>query len=435
MANKNRKPADGSAPPKDENVRATNHNKAPQKRSAPKKGRAKSRSLWRYVHVIYILLFFIFWYWLEHYAAKTGKSPLWDLLSHEFFPFISFIITLVCTCLSPLSDKKRKEFFARITRPNRMDPWQHVFILAKAVWKRYFKQNTLLFIVSRILLILYVPAFAANQGLAYKMLDPLSAGVSPVETTLDETLAEISLPVSETSETGSTTTEENEPAPKEEPFPSVSEKELGPLDERLILQSEMPYDISEGELDQIFFRTGEHAITNWSDQDHVQATMENFVLDRHKLRRNPNPDESIENAREYLDDADNASREEALMLDSERPTSNQLQYVIDTRVVVYDSLPFYDLAILTRESFCMWGDAIRSQNGSPEDATTLFAKSILYGFEVLQYDKTTATLSDNLRILSERYEKLAYSLPPDSDERQHAFSLAEIFQILRTKLL
>lgn len=83
----------------------------------------------------------------------------------------------------------------------------------------------------------------------------------------------------------------------------------------------------------------------------------------------------------------------------------------------------------------MWGDAIRSQNGSPEDATTLFAKSILYGFEVLQYDKTTATLSDNLRILSERYEKLAYSLPPDSDERQHAFSLAEIFQILRTKLL
>ena len=82
----------------------------------------------------------------------------------------------------------------------------------------------------------------------------------------------------------------------------------------------------------------------------------------------------------------------------------------------------------------MWGDAIRRQNGSQEDAAILFQKSIVYGFDALQYNTGEAALGDDLEILSERYEKLAYSLPADSEERQHAFSLAEAFQALSEEL-
>lgn len=196
----------------------------------------------------------------------------------------------------------------------------------------------------------------------------------------------------------------------------------------------LPYTVSEKDRDQIFFRTGKYAIIDWSDEEHIRTKVEAFVYEQRKLRRDPQYDKNKENLQGYLTDISNASGEEDNILNKDDfPTSSQLENIIDKRIEVYNDLPFYVLATLIRENFCMWGDAICWQSGSLKDASILFMNSISYGFEALQYDVDEAVHITDLQKLSERYRKLGNSLPTGSDEQQYAFYLSKAFNNLVTE--
>lgn len=425
MEDQRRKLTGGSAPKGSKDQESAHE-------SAQKNHEPKSKNWWWLCDVAYILFLLAFWYKIEQRIAQTGESWVLNFLFNGLASVVSFVVPVIAAIVGPMPEEKQKEYGQKVRRPDGMNFWKHSWILFKETVIYSFKYNTVFVILVRLVLFLYIPAFAAKNGLAYRGLSYLSDGVTPAAIVSEEP----SLPVSETFPIiveESAPVQETEAA-ETDPPPEASEKKLRPLEERLVLQCEMPYTVSEEDYDLIFFRSGKYAITDWSNKDDVRMKVESFVQDQYMLRRNQGPDKNKENAQDYLDNVAAASDNESNMSNKEKPTSIELRGVIDTRVAAYDYIPFYELAKRIRESFCMWGDAIRWQNGIQDDAAILFMKSIFYGFQTLQYDVDEAKHRSDLNTLSERYEKLAHSLDEGSIEREQAFELSEAFEILSAKL-
>lgn len=435
---RDKRPANGPAPREDRDERSANGSTSREcgsqnlaDKTAPKGKAPGSKGLWPLCGFAYAVLLVIFEYFLEKSAAQTGEPSPWNVLSHEWTLYISVPTTIFSAFIQRITDKKWEEFLDTLTRPEGMSSWEHSWIFIKGVCKRYISHNTLFFITALIMGLLYVPAFAANQGFAYQILGSLLPGVTPSEAAVDEPSAEVSVLVPE----ASPMIEENM-AVQEVEVEVVSEERLESLDKRLVLQSEMKYEVSDEELDEIFFRTEEYAIEDWFDDNEILNVVKQFVQDQRERPSAPDHDTDLEedDLQNIFNSINYASEKEKKMLEDKEPTSNQLQEVIDLRVSAYDSYPFYKLAFVTRESFCMYGDAIQTQNGSDEDAAILFMKSITYGYSILQYDVSTAQFSKDLDTLSERFTKLSKSLVPDSDEHWQALQLAKAFKTLSLNL-
>lgn len=373
----------------------------------------------------------------ELVGAFTGWF-LWDALPKVVTAVIGIAATLCSGLLSVYLDKNRGDLFHH---SDNMSCWEHAPVLMKRVYNRYIRYNTLLFMIICLVIAVCLPAYCAKIGVTRHMCNLSSQGL--------KIAAEILTPNhSEPEETGDDST----PSPETTAPPSSShpideglaassaaadipseepDSPLVPLSRRLRLLPGMDYQVSDEERSEILFQTGDYAIAaeDWGNDNLILSKVRSFAEDQRKLRRKVSYAQS-ELPRSDSANISSASVEEAEMLEAEDPTSNDLRSVIDKREVSYQSSPFYSLSTLIRENFCMYGDAIHLQGGERADAATLFMKSILYGFEALQFDVSAAAFAGNLEILSERFLKLSNVLTPNSDEARYASHLAGVFQIL-----
>lgn len=369
----------------------------------------------------------------EFIGARTGWF-LWNVLPKALTAIAGTVSLVFSGCFSAFTDKDRAAFFKTVTRPDGMSSWEHAPILLKKIWIRYIYHNTLIFIIICGTVALCLPAYCASIGVARQMLDTGSQGLKLASTLLTPVYSEDK----EFGDDGTSyfeTATPNPPSPQPtnekiiSPSPSeTTEYPLIPLSMRLRLLPGMDYEISNEERNEIFFQTGDFAIEDWDNNETILSNVRDFVEAQRKLHRKAVYGED-EIPSTCAANISSASADEDKMLKDANPTSDQLRNVIDTRETAYRLFPFYALATLTRESFCMYGDAIHLQGGVHEDAAVLFMKSILYGFEALQYDVDTEEFANNLEILSERFQKLANVLT-DSNESQYALHLAKAFQTL-----
>ena len=210
----------------------------------------------------------------------------------------------------------------------------------------------------------------------------------------------------------------------EEPEPAK-----GSLAMRLIFTTQMPYTLSDAEVDMIYFLSGEYAITDWDDEGAVYACVNGFVGSLRTQHLDPSftEEDADSNAKNKLS---YASGDETNMKADSRPTSKMLEDITDRRVEVYNVYPLYPLARLIRENFGMYGDTYKLQDKSKSCAAVAYGKSIVYGFDTLRYDVSGNALKTNLNILVERYTKLSSVLDKETLQHKAALTLADALQKL-----
>lgn len=395
--------------------------------SAPKKKR-------KFGWPQYILLCIICEVVQESIAAHTGWL-LWPILPKGFITGAGVFGVVFDGVISIFTDEEREAFFRAIIRPDGMTPWEHFFYLARKVFYRYLRHNTLVFSVVILVIFLCVPAFAASEGTARWVLDVaqqvvdtvLPPETSPNEGTDTDDAANSETPVSLSPAEKAEKDDSPERSEADTP-PEETDDPLKLLAERLVLSEEMDYEVSDEELGRVFFMDEAYCIEDWDDEAEIWSKVQRFAEDQKKLRRNPSFAEDVQQS--ILDQIAYASELEEELLGELRPTAKKLCEVINMRSESYDSAPSYRLAVLTRESFCFYADAYWEQGILGDAAAILYEKSIVWGFETLQYDVKAEMFKETLEILAERYAKLAQVLDLDSDERQIALKLDEVFQEL-----
>lgn len=377
-----------------------------QKRKSENGASLKKRGLKQWL--IYMVICAVFEVLLEALIAHLGIS-IKPFINHLFSGFT--IIGIFGLIASIVTDEDKRKIWNSLHRRQNETFWECVF-LRLALFKRHVGKNWLITFALAAIFFLCVPAYAAEAGLSrniaihlFKIEVPKSG-----EPTAQEPEPESSQPLNEHSE------EDEDPA-------------KGSLAMRLIFTTQIPYTLSDTEVDMIYFLSGEYAITDWDDEGAVYACVNGFVGSLRAQHLDPSfteedADPNTKNTLSY------ASGDEANMKADSHPTSKMLEDITDRRVEVYNVYPLYPLARLIRENFGMYGDAYKLQDKSKSCAAIAYGKSIAYGFDTLRYDVSDNTLKTNLSILVERYTKLSSVLDKETFQHKAALALADALQKL-----
>lgn len=194
-----------------------------------------------------------------------------------------------------------------------------------------------------------------------------------------------------------------------------------PLAYRLIIDPVLERTISTTTYQQVFFLSGEFAISDWDSAEVIQEQVRARIGMLVANQKDPNY-YGADTPQSAKDDIAKASELEQAIVSSE-----DLQVVIGLRLDAYDAYPGYRLAKLLRENYALWGDAYHFQGYSKNSAIFYYVESIEWGYETITYQTAAKNLAQNLAIIAERYLKIAQAAPQDSAMHLYARELGNAF--------
>lgn len=184
------------------------------------------------------------------------------------------------------------------------------------------------------------------------------------------------------------------------------------------------YQLENSELDQLYFYTGEFAITNWDNDDEIVETMSKFVK---SLRGQKRKNLFDTNAPQFLQDEVN----QASILEENMTSSAELDSVIDIRIDAWDAYPKRTFAKLLAFNHQRYALEYTAVNGCYETIEFYYAQSIFWLFESLTFEGNSEyTVKQTLSAIKMRYHDIAESAPDNSHSKNHAMALYRAFQCL-----
>lgn len=370
---------------------------------------------WRFVAAFIVLV------GLQEFIEYRFGWALWPLIPKLFAGIIAFLAIIGEAIFGYVTDDAKKRISFEWDQDKSF--WTSFFTLLQKLTGRYILGNLLVMGSLVVVLTLSVSAYAAHEGFARQTIVWCQKNIIWLIT-----------PPSDPSDT-SENTENDNIGFKEPTLPTVSQSDIGDksplvevddrsLAERLILEPDITYLVDNDDRNLIFFLDGAYEIKNWDSEEEILSKVRDFTDDKRATGTDPNFAE-IGTPQPVKDEIAWASE-----LERNLEESAELDTIIQKRSNIYSLYPEYRLAKLLRENFCLYGDAYCVQASSNEAALILYEKSILWGFCTLEYDVGTASFSNNLEILSERYEKITQITSKDTFIYRYATALNKAFQTL-----
>jgi len=377
----------------------------------------------------YILIFILLWVIIEFIAFKFGIH-LWHLLKGVgIFTAVLPILLKLFKLFLPSEETSE----VPLARPPDMDIIEHAKMIGKHIFIKCIWQNTLLIIGLLAAFLLVGTAFAAERQWGKHLKDwVLTPAVEDADVEDNENTSDLQTNVPSGDQIIENTTEiqknpgqnNDETESKEEP--SIVSQLISAQD--LLLNAEEPEALTGEEYDQIFFKSGDYFVDDWS-KDNVQMVVHAFVQDKRAIQSSPNYD-MVGIPQPVRDAISIASRKEAVT-----STAIQLSEVINIRKNAYgepeegkaEVNTSYTLAKLLRENYGVYGDAYNYQEASDSAAYALYGRSIIWGFKRLNYASKSRDFCKDLEVIAERYQKIAAVVPVNSQEFIYADLLCDAF--------
>lgn len=212
---------------------------------------------------------------------------------------------------------------------------------------------------------------------------------------------------------------DNEPQKTAEPQPqdeeSKSPKNLNFLEDPMCYK-----ELTESDRDQVYFRTSEREIEDWTDEDAVISIVTQYVKD---LRAQKKPNEFDKDAPPSMQsDVSNANTDYDAMT-----CSAQLDRTISTHLEAWVH-PKYGLAWLLTNEYQEYGDHYNAEKGHFETIEYYYGQSVIWAENALTFESATSDqVKTLLSYISYRYHDIADSATEGSAVKQHATALYTAF--------
>ena len=361
--------------------------------------------------LIYLVILIAAWLLCEYIAFRFGFQ-FWDWLPKVVAPVWAVISVLASGMLSYFCDKNKISF----SRPDGMSFWEHASSLGGALFKKYISHNTLAGIGVLIAIVLTVPAYAAKKHTFEHMFEAITTPSYTEAAELPEKVAGVEGQADIFRTHGSNASFNN--------FTAVLENNsrMTFYDEVLCSDDALgALNLSDLEYDKIFFQTEEYLILDWNSEKDITSVVRVFVEDMrgHALAPNFAEAETPQNVKDRIALASE--------LESQISTLEELERVISMRTDIFEIDPGYPLAKLLRENYCYYGNICQGQRETEDIAVAMYGRSVLWGFLVIEFDVEVDEFYSALKVIEERYEKIANSTPLDSVEHLYAEKLQYAF--------
>lgn len=348
--------------------------------------------------------------WPRYFFCLLALTAFFEITHLDLFPFLNkmetHIIQLTVGIILSLWEKRSSPFKYQKSS----DPIKTFESFVKALFHTYLKKGSLAFFFAIILSLVYLPPSIAKA-------QPIAKICVVMENLADEYKA--SFGQESTVEISSIYSLPSEPQEKEH-------SSSLPLENRLIIVSERTDALSTADLEEILFFSGDWAISEdrWDDPEYIFTHLFDYVNTSWKNGASPYWEETA------ISPNDLNRIAYASELENQIQTSDDLEKVIEARCSLYSKHALYDLLILLRENWAQYGNAYLAQGLSSTTARYFYGQSICLGLQALDYQVDYPTLSFNLEILSERYNKLAATFDKDNEYYFCAIQLGEVFHKL-----
>lgn len=190
---------------------------------------------------------------------------------------------------------------------------------------------------------------------------------------------------------------------------------ISPNDKTLLLK------LSDEERDEVFLQ-GEGIISDWDDQQKINAEVRKWINEKH-----------AEGFKNRFDDF--APRyvkneiSEASDLEKEASSFREVQNVLQTREDVYVEYPKKSIADLISNGYHRLALILLCNAGQDKTILYLYSQSILWNFEVIKYtDVSDSTMKDRLNRIAQRYEDISLVCADCEDVIKYATKLQIAFE-------
>lgn len=348
--------------------------------------------------------------WPRYFFCLLALTTFFEITHLDLFPFLyeirAYIVELIIGLILLFLEKPSSS----LKYQKSSDPVKASVSFIKAFFHTYLKKGSIAFFFVIILFLVYLPPLIAKA-------QPIAKICVAMEDLADEYKA--SSGQESTVEISSTYSLPSEPQEKEH-------SSSLPLENRLIIVSERTDALSTADLEEILFLSGDWAISEdrWDDPEYIFTYLFDYVNTSWEKGASPSWEEFA------IPPNDLNQISAASELEKEMQTSDDLEKVIEARCSLYSKHALYDLLILLRENWAQYGNAYLAQGLSSTTARYFYGQSICLGLQALDYQVDYPTLSFNLEILSERYNKLAATFDKDNEYYFCAIQLGEVFHKL-----
>lgn len=216
---------------------------------------------------------------------------------------------------------------------------------------------------------------------------------------------------------------DNEPQKTAEPQPR--EEESKSPENLNFLEDPMCYkELTESDRDQVYFRTSEAKIKDWTDEDDVISTVTKYVKG---LRAQKKPNKFDKDAPSFMQtEVSNANTDYDSMT-----CSAQLDKTISTHLEAWEH-PKYGLAWLLTNEYQEYGDHYNAEKGHFETIEYYYGQSIIWAENALTFESATSDqVKTLLSYISYRYHDIADSAAEGSTVKQHATVLYNAFKSIQ----
>lgn len=394
------------------------------------------KTLWRSIKHWFSVVLKYFTFLLALTVLWAVVEYVWGFCLWDYLPKKAALPAVLVSLLGKFfTSIFRPDKGASVFRPDGVKFGTHARQLLTQLFKKYVIRNTLLLLVLFSMFTLAVPAYAAKEQW---VITAAQSVIQKLSTPRDGNDASSQPPPDKVDDSPEPAPPQDEKTPSDSSSKASDDADddvensdsqlINP--ETLLLNTEEPEDLTKEEYDKIFFMTGPHLIQDWDSEEQINEKVYEFVMAAYAVQSSPNY--SMTGIPQPVQD----SIAKASIMEGGAEDAVTLMEVICIRENAYGKSEdgaeekniSYPIAKLLRENFGVFGDAYRLQNASDRAAFTLYGRSVIWGFKILNYDIPAEAYYKNLNLIAERYEKITMVVSANDPEFRYAGQLRDAFE-------